>query len=140
MIIRQVTTIEQAQIVREIRNSVREHMTRHTEEITEYQQEQWFATQSGLLYLYFDNTTVIGYSYLRDIDDRSWGTLAVVPDQQGKGYGMQIYKHLISLTNRLWIEIYSDNISSMRAAINAGFNIEHVGDKVIVFSAKRSKT
>lgn len=144
MIVQQVTTVEDAQIVREIRNSVRQYMTRDTREITETAQAEWFNRQTGLLYLYYaelldGTTTPIGFGYLRDIEDVSWGTLALFPVWQNMGYGTQIYRHLISLTNRLYIEIMADNISSMRAAINAGFNIEYVGDRVIVFSAKRNR-
>lgn len=139
MIVQQVTTVEDAQIVREIRNEVRQYMTRDIREITETEQAEWFNRQTGLLYLYYDNGIPVGFGYLRDIDDNSWGTLAVVPEYQNRGYGTLIYKHLISLTSKLYIEIMADNVSSMRAAINAGFNIEYVGDKVIIFSAKRNR-
>lgn len=139
---KEITTLEDAQIVRRIRNVVRMHMTRDKSEKSTTQQEQWWNTRnpSALrLFLYYDNfNDPIAYGLLTvDSSGKWWGTLGVLPEVQNKGYGTEIYRHLTSQVQVLWIEIYSDNVSSMRAAVNAGFNVEYVGDKVVVFSAKR---
>lgn len=142
MKVKEVQTIEDAQIVRRIRNSVRQFMTRDKREISSAQQVEWWDTRnpSALrLFLYYDSfNDPVGFGMLTiDNEGRWWGTLAVTPESQNRGYGTEIYRHLISLVSVLYIEIFADNESSWRAAQNAGFKMEDVRDKVIVFSAKR---
>lgn len=140
MIAELVTSLREAQIVRTIRNEVRSYMTRNTAFITPEQQVIWFSSHSDRLYLYYDyNGAVIGYGLIRDIDGKWFGTLAVMPEFQNNGYGTEIYKHLIQQVDILYIEIDATNIPSMRSAVNAGFNIEYVGDKIIVWSARSKK-
>lgn len=142
MEIKLVSTLEEAQIVREIRNSVSEYMTRDTSYITKEQQQKWWENISKVeyhLYLCLENAIPLGYGMLRYEDSKWLGTLAILPEHQNKGYGTDIYKFLASRIYPLWVEIYSDNIASLRAAVRAGFNIEHIGDKIIVFSTRKHK-
>jgi GNAT superfamily N-acetyltransferase len=155
-----VETIEDAQTMREIRNSVREYMTRDTDDISPQRQYQWFYSMyaSGKYdaYLFYSaHGCCVGYGMLTSSDDKVWGTLAVKKEFQNQGYGTAIYQHLIKtcaelderyndhfykgqvyehfskLYKNLWIEIYADNAESLRAAQKAGFETVHVGDKVI---------
>lgn len=155
-----VETIEEAQTMREIRNSVREYMTRDTDNITPEQQYQWFHTMYGSgkydAYLFYNaHGCCVGYGMLTSTDGKVWGTLAVKKEFQNQGYGTAIYQFLIrecaefkqqygdhfyssqiheyftKLYENLWIEIYADNAESLRAAQKAGFEAVHVGDKVI---------
>lgn len=139
----EVTTLEQAQVVARIRNEVRQFMTRDQSHISPAQQEKWWQNRnpSALrLFLYFkpNSTVPMGYSLLT-VDSRGiwWGTLALLPEYQGQGYGTLIYKHLVSLVSVLHIEIYSHNVASMNAAVHAGFKIKHIGDTTVVFFAER---
>jgi len=155
-----VETIEDAQMMREIRNSVREYMTRDTDNITPEQQYQWFYSMytSGKYdaYLFYSaHGCCVGYGMLTSSDDKVWGTLAVKKEFQNQGYGTAIYQYLTrvcaefkeqyedhfykgkvyhyftKLYENLWIEIYADNAESLRAAQKAGFETVHVGDKVV---------
>jgi GNAT superfamily N-acetyltransferase len=157
---RSVKTIEEAQMMREIRNSVREYMTRDTDEISPQRQYQWFYNKYGSgkydAYLFYNaRGCCVGYGMLTSTDGKMWGTLAVKKEFQNQGYGTAIYQFLIKtcaeldeqyndhfykgqvyeyfskLYKNLWIEIYADNAESLRAAQKAGFETVHVGDKVI---------
>ena len=155
-----VETIEEAQTMREIRNSVSTYMTRNTAIIPPEYQYQWFYSMYGSgkydAYLYYSaHGCCVGYGMLTVHDNKVWGTLAVKHEFQNRGYGTAIYQHLIhtcaelkqqyedhfykgevyhyfsKLYEDLWIEIYADNVESLRAAQKAGFETVHVGDKVI---------
>jgi GNAT superfamily N-acetyltransferase len=145
-----VKTIEEAQTMREIRNSVREYMTRDTDDISPQRQYQWFYNKYGSgkydAYLFYNaRGCCVGYGMLTSTDGKVWGTLAVKKEFQNQGYGTAIYQYLIrvctefkkqyedftKLYENLWIEIYADNAESLRAAQKAGFETVHVGDKVI---------
>lgn len=131
-----ITTLEQAQILREIRNELRQYMTRDTKFITPDTQAQWFKTyilSDGAAYLYRNEyDCIVGYGYVRVVDDKAWGSLAVKPEFQGRGYGTQIYKHMIAIAGELWIEIYADNVESLGAAVKAGFVMVDTQDKIVV--------
>lgn len=136
MIIKAVTTIEQAQIVRFIRNIVRMHMTNDSREITSTEQIKFFnKVQEGgniFLHLYYDeNMAPVGFSLVQLKNDRWWGTLAVHPEFQNMGCGTEIYRHMKSLVPTLWIEIFSDNNASLISALKAGFAIVGMNDHTI---------
>lgn len=144
MIIESISNLEQAQHIREIRNSVREYMTRYTDFITPENQVQWFRTyiqSDDEAYLYKDFTlAIVGYGYIRRIDGKCWGSLAVKPEFQGNGWGTAIYKHMIAMARELYIEIYAHNNESISAAIKAGFRLEHTGDTIIVMKGTYDPT
>lgn len=139
MIAKKVTSIEQVQIVRLIRNIVRHHMTNYSGEVTSAEQVKFFSRvqedQSIFLHLYYDeNLAPVGYSFVQKKNDRYWGTLAVHPEFQSMGYGTEIYKHMKSLVPVLWVEIFSDNNASLISALRAGFIIQGAHDQVILLS------
>ncbi len=132
-----------AQLVRMIRNELRSFMTQNTNFITSETQEQWFnehLSTNNQLFLYCDEFGApIGYGYIRYQDDmgKAWGTLAVMPEFQSQGYGTEIYKHLLSLVDELYIEIFADNNASLIAALKAGFVIRNVSDKTITLVVRK---
>ena len=133
IVAKQVITLEQAQLVRIIRNTVRHYMTQHTTFISSEDQSSWFnlvvkGNDSIHLYLYYDEyDSIVGYGMV----NKGYGTLALLEEFRNKGYGTQIYKHLHSLYNPLKIDIYCDNNPSLVSAIKAGFKIVSVDDKCV---------
>ena len=141
MIIREVLTLEEAQIVRDIRNSMRNYMTRNAAFISSAQQKVRFEAlkhSNDKLFLYYDdNHASIGYGLWRLGGALAWGTLALKEEYHNQGYGTEIYKHLISLNGELWIEIFSDNRPSLIAAMKAGFDIIDIRDKIVILRATK---
>jgi GNAT superfamily N-acetyltransferase len=135
MRIEKVKTLEQAQIVRMIRNEGRAYMTNNTAFISSEDQHRWFLIgdrDNRQLYLYYDNyDSPVGFGYLQVKSNKTWATLAVYKEYHNTGYGTKIYQHLASLSE-IWIEIFSDNRSSLVAALKAGFEIQSMNDKIIV--------
>lgn len=136
-------TLQEAQLVRELRNQVRSYMTRNNEFITPEQQEKWFHSFRNDFYnqhmhLYYNKYgCFVGYCYLkRDLNGLIWGSLAVKPEFQGKGIGTYIYKDMISSYKNVYIEIFADNAESLSAAQRAGFKTLSVGDKIVVMKGE----
>lgn len=121
--------------VMEIRNSGREFMTHHTEYITKEQQDAWwFSENRAAAYIWIvelDNTA-IGFCMIREMYDsgRIYGTLAILPEYRRQGYGTSIYQFMTEQTDELWIDVRNDNVASMNAAINAGFEVHYIGPVV----------
>lgn len=131
---RVVKTLEDVETLRQIRNSGRQWMTRHTAEITPERQQAWWkdaCRDANLaLWLFSVAQTDIGYGLLRRENDRLWCSLAVLPRHQGQGYGTQIYRYLaLSTTQDVWAEILADNTASIKACLNAGYQIAFAMDK-----------
>lgn len=139
---RSVTTDWEAEVVRVIRNSGRQWMTRHTDEIMYDQQRAWWrdaAHDPSLdLWLFSVSATDIGYGMVRLESGKEWCSLAVLPRYQGNGYGTQIYQHLaLSTIKDVWAEILADNTPSIKACLNAGFQVAYAMDKHAVLVHKK---
>jgi len=134
MTMRQATTEWDAEVVRVIRNSGRQWMTRDTREITYDQQQAWwarFSTEETMrIWIASVATTDVGYGLLR-LDARQWwASLAVLPRYQGQGYGTDIYRYLAASTDQdVYAEILADNTPSIKACLGAGFTIAYAMDK-----------
>jgi RimJ/RimL family protein N-acetyltransferase len=126
--------------VLDIRNACREFFTHHTDYITTQEQEQWWLLKelNGYkvwLVVYRDSDPadcdgyLAGFCMLRQLYDsgRIYATLALYPQFRGHGHGTEIYKFLISHHDETWIDVRNDNISSIHAAENAGFQMHYIG-------------
>lgn len=123
-----VKSLEQAQIVRSIRNECREYMTNDNRFISSAAQEKWFHSFNADLFIYYDPyNAVVGYGMINN----GYGTLALFSEFRNNGYGTEIYKHLTSLCTPLRIEIFSDNVASLISALKSGFVLETMNDKTI---------
>lgn len=133
---REVYDLEEAQIVRMIRNQLKDFMTNHRTHITPEQQREWFVMfpDSNMLELWRDdNDAPIGYTLVTLKDGIYYGTLAVLPEFHNQGYGTEMYKHMVSSVapNKLHIEIFADNTPSLVAALKSGFTIVSATDKLV---------
>jgi RimJ/RimL family protein N-acetyltransferase len=139
---RAVKTLEDVEMLRQIRNSGRQWMTRHTEEISPEQQRDWWKDAchdpSLDVWLFSVAQTDIGYGLLRIESGREWCSLAVLPRYQGQGYGTQIYRWIaLSTTADVWAEILADNTASIKACLNAGYQVAYAMDKHAVLVHKK---
>jgi len=83
-----------------------------------------------------DGDRLIGGTGLHDIDyrnrDASFGIIMGVPSEQGKGHGTEatrlIVRHAFETLNlnRVWLQVYEDNLRGIRAYEKAGFRKEGV--------------
>lgn len=129
------------EMLRQIRNSGRQWMTRHTAEISPEQQQAWWAAldHAGTkVWLFRESATDIGYGLVRLENGRAWCSLAVLPRYQGQGYGTQIYRWLaLSQAWDMYAEILADNTPSIRAALRAGYQVAYAADKHAVLVHKK---
>jgi GNAT superfamily N-acetyltransferase len=141
MIYRQATTEWDAEVVRIIRNSGRQWMTRDTREIGYDAQQAWWAKRDTALcpiWIVTIAATDIGYGLLRVDHDRWWCSLAVLPRYQGNGYGRDIYQYLaLATTQDVYAEILADNTPSIKACLNAGYQVAYAMDKHAVLVHKQ---
>ena len=130
MIFREATTEWDAEVVRVIRNTGRHWMTRDTREITYDQQQAWWKTHTARIWIGRVAETDVAYGLLRASEGRWWASLAVLPRYQGQGYGCETYRYLAAATDQdVYAEILADNVPSIKACLNAGFQIAYAMDK-----------
>lgn len=133
MIYRNATTEWDAEVVRIIRNTGRQWMTRDTREIGYGDQQAWWARRDPVtcrIWIASIAETDIGYGLLRFDHDRWWCSLAVLPRYQGNGYGRDLYQYLALSTDQdVWAEILADNTPSIKACLNAGYQVAYAMDK-----------
>lgn len=127
--------------VMKIRNSGREFMTHYTGYITQEQQNDWWfspARWGAHIWMVELDDVIAGFCMIREVYDsgRAYGTLAVLPEYRGQGIGTQIYKFMITQESELWIDVRNDNLSSMNAALKAGFEIHYIGQQVTELVAR----
>lgn len=127
------TELVDAEIVRAIRNSGRQWVTRDPREISAYEQADWWAKrdpETCRIWIARIALTDIGYGLLRNDGERVWCSLAVLPQFRGQGYGTMIYRYLALATlTEVWAEILADNTPSIRACLSAGYQIAFAADK-----------
>lgn len=116
---------EDAEIVRQIRNLGREQMTNDPREITPEQQAAWWAArdpEACRVWIAAMGQMAVGFGMLRLAHGRWWATLAVRPEFRGRGFGTDLYRHLLAeCPGDLWIEVRADNMPSLNSARRAGF-------------------
>lgn len=134
MDMRQATTEWDAEVIRVIRNSGRQWMTRDTKEIGYDHQQAWWARRATdeamRIWIASVATTDVGYGLLRFEARQWWASLAVLPRYQGQGYGTDIYRYLAASTDQsVYAEILADNTPSIKACLGAGYTIAYAMDK-----------
>jgi GNAT superfamily N-acetyltransferase len=115
-----------------IRNSGREFMTHHTNHITSEQQDHWWFSanrQAANIWIAETEYMPVGFCMIRTMYDsgKNYGTLAILPEYRNMGIGTTLYRFMIDQCDELWIDIRNDNLSSMNAAVKAGFQVYNIG-------------
>jgi len=123
---RQAKTVEDAEVVRLLRNAGREWF--HSSDlITPEQQHAWWMTMSALpawdFWCILVGLPIVGYGMLTRRDGRLWVSLCVDPKVRGHGYGTEIYRLIRRSASvaPVYAAIRSDNLPSLRAARTAGY-------------------
>lgn len=136
MIFREATTKQDAETIRQIRNSGCHWMTRDPRAIGVDEQARWWAERDPAtckLWLGRIAATDVGYGMLRRSEGRWWVSLAVLPRYQGNGYGTELYRHLALSTDQdVWAEILADNTPSIKACLSAGYQLAYAADRMAV--------
>jgi GNAT superfamily N-acetyltransferase len=102
------------------RNACREGFSTDTAEISEEQQQAWWAANrdSVLAWLYQDgHLEIVGYGLLRRTEDgRWWSSVAVLPQYTGKGYGKAITADIIRACPAavVWATARRDNPAAVK--------------------------
>lgn len=93
-----ITSPEQVELLRTIRNETRWDFSHDNGEISEMRQRAWWVTMRGRLcaWLYYDTGELIGFGLVRQTEDqRWWNSLAVLPGYRSRGYGSAITTDLL---------------------------------------------
>jgi GNAT superfamily N-acetyltransferase len=117
-----VSTWNQAEILREVRNSCRSGMTHDTHEITVEEQRKFWADEllegeKYECYLLLDDHTPVGYGLLKwDKElDRYWMTAGVTPEYRGRKLSRLLINFITEMGHRegreVWIDVYDDNFA-----------------------------
>jgi GNAT superfamily N-acetyltransferase len=123
--LRRVCTRDAAELLRELRNEVRDGL-HDSREISETEQRLWFAAGiQRFAYLLYDDDTAVGWANLVERGGRTWITLGVRPAYQGRGYGTAIYGEFTDV----WALISESNAASLAAASAAGYT-EHTNFQI----------
>jgi RimJ/RimL family protein N-acetyltransferase len=133
MIFRVATTEWDAEVVRVIRNTGRQWMTRDTREIGYDDQQAWWKARdihTFRIWIGRVAETDVAYGLIRESSGRWWASLAVLPRFQGQGYGCELYRFLAAAIDQdVYAEILADNTPSVKACLNAGYHIAYAMDK-----------
>jgi ribosomal protein S18 acetylase RimI-like enzyme len=143
-----IVDIEQAQIMREIRNECRDYMTRDTSFITEEQQEKWFNSldkqniKMFLAYILHHGAIVdiIGFGYCVHKDNETYLTGGLGQSNRGKGYGKKLFLYLIEAAKTygttITLEVLNTNMRAKRLYSSIGFREIELNDRMIKMEYK----
>ena len=117
-------------ILRIIRNSCREFMTKNTSLISAGEQEEWWTNldQENNWYWIFYNETFtepVGFVGLNRREDKMFATYGLLPRWRGKGLGAELVEFSQwAAQDELTIEVRTDNIRAVKLYQKMGFR-EH---------------
>jgi len=109
---------EEWELLRLLRNSTAEAMTRHQGQISPSDQAEYARTTKKRHYLYFLEGVAVGWSSLSNENEFAYG---VSPLARGLGFGHSIIAHLQSLRAQLIGEAWDWNAASLHIMQKAGF-------------------
>lgn len=142
-----VNDLEQAQIMREIRNECKDFMTKSTDYITEEQQEKWFNNLDKenikmflLCRLNDENVDILGFGYAKHDGDESYLTGGIREKYRGNKYGEVLFSHLLesakSFNTRITLEVLVTNTVAQNLYKKIGFTEFFQDDRIIKMEYK----
>lgn len=155
------TTLADAEAMRLVRNECRMFMTKDTHEISQAEQELWWATLEhsttrpfiylvGMLDDISDlsiNYTTIGYGLIRQIDRKWWISGGLLPKFRGQGHGKLLFGALADIVNKTerkpcWLEVRASNTAARRLYMSLGFQTIKTDDEglVVTITMKRDRS
>jgi len=132
LVLKKIESLEEALILRNIRNECREFMTRDTSYISQEQQKRWYANLKSdfkIFLLYSVELGVIsspiGYGLLREEGDSVLISGGLVESERGKGYGSILFNYLIKniKDKKIKLEVLKSNTRAFVVYNNLGFRV-----------------
>lgn len=132
LVLRKIETLDDAMLLRNIRNQCREFMTRDISYISEEQQKRWFmnlkpdfkiyilySVEMGLI------TSPIGYGLIREEGEYSLISGGLIESERGKGYGSTLFNYLIKNVEnkKIKLEVLKSNTRAFVIYNNLGFRV-----------------
>lgn len=141
LVLKKIETLEEALVLRNIRNQCKDFMTRDTSYISEEQQKRWFAnlspeTKIYILYLveFGVISSPIGYGLIRKEGDFSVVSGGLIDSCRGKGYGKVLFEYLIKNAEKefpIRLEVLKSNTRAFVIYNNLGFRVLNDNGEII---------
>lgn len=140
LVLRKIETLDDAMLLRNIRNQCREFMTRDISYISEEQQKRWFmnlkpdfkiyilySVEMGLV------TSPIGYGLIREEGEYSLISGGLIESERGKGYGSTLFNYLIKNVEnkKIKLEVLKSNTRAFVIYNNLGFRVINDDGEII---------
>lgn len=138
---KKVSTDEESELLRQIRNQCREYMTRNTSVITQEQQREWFKTAHDKYDLFLvyaiehgASVTFAGYGVIHKNMTESLVTGGLLPDYRNRGLGSDLFKFLTdeSLKRKLPVrlEVLKTNQRAFKVYEKLSYTVTGETDKI----------
>lgn len=146
MVFKRVTTANEAEILRVIRNQCRTFMTRNTDEISAEQQQEWFKTafkkyELYVAYVIEHGVCIVyaGYGLIHLNEGEYLLSGGLLPEYRDKGLGSQLFKFLVDNCNKqlpVRLEVLKTNIRALKTYEKLNFVTTGENDKVYFMEYK----
>ena len=143
ILLRPIKTLDDIEVLREIRNSCKDFMTRNTSTITREQQQTWYLNidkEKNNLYLvervsYGVITDTIGYGYLRIENETVLLTGGLIESVRGQGYGSRLFELLLQESKKfklpIKLEVLKTNMRAFAVYNKLGFRVISDDGKIL---------
>ena len=146
LVFKRVTTSNEAEMLRVIRNQCKDYMTRNTSEITPEEQLEWFKTAYKKYELYIayaveHGVCIVdaGYGLIHLNEKEYMLTGGLVPEYRDKGLGTNLFKFLIDNCNKqipIRLEVLKDNLRALKTYERLNFTTTGETDKIFTMEYK----
>ena len=146
LVFKRVTTSNEAEMLRVIRNQCKDYMTRNTSEITPEEQLEWFKTAYKKYELYIAYAVEYGacivdagYGLIHLNEKEYMLTGGLVPEYRDKGLGTNLFKFLIDNCNKqipIRLEVLKDNLRALKTYERLNFTTTGETDKIFIMEYK----
>lgn len=140
LVFKRVTTSNEAEMLRVIRNKCRDFMTRNTSEITYEQQQEWFKTAFKKYELYIayaieHGVCIVdaGYGLIHLNDGEYMLSGGLVPEYRDKGLGTNLFKFLVDNCNKqqpIRLEVLKTNTRAFKTYEKLNFVVINENEKI----------
>lgn len=144
----EVEDINEAQIMRNIRNECREFMTKNTDYISEADQHAWFSQLDRAnikMYIVYESFhgvvfSPVGFGYCRHVDDETYLTGGLLREVRGRGYGRILFQHILNkakdFNTKITLEVLNTNIVAQNLYKSLGFVTYYQDDRIMKMEYK----
>jgi ribosomal protein S18 acetylase RimI-like enzyme len=151
-ILREMEHLDDALVMMEFRNEVRDFMTHNTAEIMEEQQVEWYretylpARERGELFGYIvrrEDEDPIGYGLISKRDGRWWVSGGLTAEARGEGAGYFLFEEMTNMIHEdlrsedAWLDVLNTNQGAKRLYRKLGYVAVVSGDRITVMLHSR---